>query len=311
MSLVTDVATVDSPLLRLGKYLSKATENYSTCLDALPNENAHAGIAATVRFHYLKLDPVTGNPMFAELARILADQLAEYCFSTRRYESLKHPHEHHNLHGEAREFLRRVKTSGEAGEVLIYFLTEAILGAPQLIAKMQLKTSTKLESFGADGLHIKWNDIAHSLDVYCAEAKLEDRPSDAVANIVRSLSKFHLNEDYKHELRLATAHFKHSDEDVKNAVARILENKEPDIPWKLRHACLVGYDWNGYSNLAGRDLKVMEQQFRNRYMQDRDRLHELLVRHFGKLDLPLIAFEIFFLPFRSVQEFRDAFDKAV
>jgi len=308
---VIEPPSTKNPLARLSEYLSKGVENYSTCLGALATENAREGIAATVRFHYLKLDSVTGQPRFKELANVLADQLVEYCFSAKRFEKLETPQEHHELHREAREFLRRVKTAGEAGEILIYFLIEAILGAPQLIAKMQLKTSSKLESFGADGIHIKWNELERALEVFCAEAKLERSPADAIANVVGSLQKFHLNADYNHEIRLATAHFKTSEAKVQNAVKRILENKDPDVPWKLRHACLAGYSWDGYVNLKGRDIKALEEEFKERYANDHDRLHELIVRHFGKLNLPLVAFEIFILPFRNVQEFRDAFDAAV
>ncbi|MGF1747094.1 DUF1837 domain-containing protein [Vibrio minamisatsumaniensis] len=33
--------------------------------------------------------------------------------------------------------------TGEAGELLLFFLIEAILGAPQMVSKMELKTNHK------------------------------------------------------------------------------------------------------------------------------------------------------------------------
>src|SRR5690242_7092294 len=49
--------------------------------------------------------------------------------------------------------------NGECGELLLYLLTEWVLGAPQFIAKMALKTNSELPVFGSDGIHVK----------YCAE----------------------------------------------------------------------------------------------------------------------------------------------
>lgn len=227
-------------------YLSKATENYVTVLSEDAQQPARDGIQAIVRFHYLKLHPVTGAPMLKELIDVLYDQLGEFCLKASRLHSAETSHQHSALHREARSLLRKYKTGGEAGEILAYFLIESVLGAPQLVAKMDLKTNTKLESFGADGLHFKWNESDRALEIYCVESKLEEEPSAAVSNLVKSLKKFHLNEDYETELRLATAHFKHADAVMQEAVHRVLQNREPNVVYKLRHACLAGYDWKGY-----------------------------------------------------------------
>jgi Cap4 SAVED domain len=52
-------------------------------------------------------------------------------------------------------------------------LMECVFGAPQIVAKMDLKTSPKMEVFGSDGIHAKWNASDNCLDLFFGEAKLE------------------------------------------------------------------------------------------------------------------------------------------
>lgn len=294
----------------LEKYLSQATESYITCLGSIGDENVD-GVPATARFHHLKLDPVSGKPMFHELAKLLAAQLVNFSFNARRIAPAKHLHEVMLLHQDARDLLRDSATSGEPGEILIYFLIEAILGAPQMIAKLELKTNTRLETFGADGVHIRWNENDDMLEVICAESKLEDQPSDAIAHCAKSIAKFHANEAHRHELKLATAHFKHADDELKDVVSKILSGKDPATRWRLRHACLAGFDWTGYEGLSGKTIKEIEASFKARYNEEKPRLHKLLKTHFSGIGQPLILFDVFLLPFGRVQDFRDAFLAAV
>lgn len=300
--------------LPTAQYLSKAAENITIALDDLGSEPVSGDIQALLRFHYLKLHPVTGEPMLPELINLLYDHLAEFCLKASRLDSAQYSHEFSALQREARQLLRKHKTGGEAGEILAYFLVEAVIGAPQLVAKMDLKTSTKMESLGADGLHFKWNDRDRALDIYSLESKLEDQASDAISNLVTSLEKFHLNDDYLHELRLATAHFKYQDAEMQDAVLRVLRNQEPGVTYRFRHACLAGYDWRGYSGLMGRDVRERVREFRERYQAQKPRLRHLIEKHFPRaVDAagPLVAFDVFFLPFESVQKFRSAFNEAV
>jgi hypothetical protein len=300
--------------LPIADYLSKATENYVTVLDGLEPESCGGEIQALARFHYLKLNPITGEPMLQELVDVLYDQLAEYCLKASKLESATYSHQHNTIQREARALLRKHKTGGEAGEILAYFLIESVLGAPQLVAKMDLKTSTNVESLGVDGLHFKWSGTDNALDIYCAESKLEKEPSAAISNAVKSLVGFYHTKGYMNEIRLATAHFKHSDEEMKRQVINILQNRTPSVTYRFRHACLVGYNWKGYVGLAGVDVREREKEFRVRYAAERDRLHNLIRIHFPKAKEAagtLIAFDVFFLPFQSVQQFRDAFNNAV
>jgi hypothetical protein len=304
-------ATIETPPLSLDQYIEAVTVRYTSCLDSLQPEPANGGISATVRFQHLKFDTKTGTPMFRELAAALADHLVMYCFSLRRRGNIGRPDRAHKLHREARELLRRHRTSGEAGEILIYFLLEAVLRAPQLVAKMDLKTNRRVEGLGSDGIHMKWDQTDKALDVYFAEAKLEQSVSNAISHAVKSLRDFHSERQFEHELRLVTGHYKQADDETKQAVLRILDGEEEGTSCRLNHACLIGYDWKNYQMLPDLIPQELSKHFRQSYFTDRTRLHKLVERHFSGFPQKTLSFEIFFLPFASVQEFRDAFDAAV
>src|SRR3546814_10487872 len=55
--------------------------------------------------------------------------------------------------------------SGEAGELLLYLLTEWILGAPQIIAKMGLKTNPQMPVHGSDGVHVRVRSEEHTSEL--------------------------------------------------------------------------------------------------------------------------------------------------
>jgi len=302
---------VSPPAFDFAKYLRASKQACNECLESLSIDLARGGIPANVRFQHLRFDTKTGEPLFRKLAGCLADHLVSYCFSAKRRGKPRTDEDRHKLHREARELLRLTPTSGESGEALIYFLLEAVLDAPQMVAKMDLKTNRRVESLGSDGIHMKWNDADRFLDIYFAEAKLEKTVATAVGNAVASLEDFHDKRQYEHELRLVTGHFKHADERARRAIIRIIDGKNLDADCRIRHACLIGYDWNEYKKLPDLMVRELTTEFRRRYAADRDRLHGLVEKHFAGFKRKTLEFEIFFLPFTNVQDFRDAFYEAV
>lgn len=302
---------VSTPGFDFAKYLLASKEACAECLESLSIEIAHGGIPARVRFQHLRFDTKTGEPMFKKLAESLADHLISYCFSAKRRGKPRTDEDRHKLHREARKLLRLTPKSGESGEALIYFLLEAVLGAPQMVAKMDLKTNRRVESLGSDGIHMRWDEAEQFLDVYFAEAKLEQMVGKAVSNAVASLEHFHAAEQYEHELRLVTGHFKHADERTRRAIVRIIDGKDLGADCRIRHACLIGYDWAEYKKLPDLMVRELTAEFRRRYAADRDRLHNLVEKHFAAFNRKTLEFEIFFLPFTNVQKFRDAFYEAV
>lgn len=296
---------------RLGEHLQVNREKYAACIDVLDSPLGIEGIDAKLRMHFVKFDS-NGRPKFADLAKCLVDHILQYCHSARRLQSRAAPDEWVRLVRETRDLFTKRLSSGEPGEVLLYFLVECVLEAPQVVAKITLKTSPKMEVHGADGIHMKWDENDGVLDVYFGEAKLHQSLGSAVQSAVQSISRFHEEDMSSRELELVTSNFKLADLDLKEAISRYLDRQDGSAPGcRVKHACLIGYDWEEYQRLDGIERGRLLEEFRSRYAADGPRLRDALAGGFmGLRDLRVIL-EVFFLPFKSVQEFREAFNRAL
>ena len=79
-------------------------------------------------------------------------------------------------------------TNAEGGEILLYALLEAVLSAPKLLSKMELKTSNQMPVFGADGVHLlKVKDGAYQL--IFGEAKMYGSLKDALKSAFQSMDE--------------------------------------------------------------------------------------------------------------------------
>jgi uncharacterized protein DUF1837 len=195
--------------------------------------------------------------------------------------------------------------------MLLYFLLEAVLRAPQMVAKMELKTNPRMEIHGSDGIHMRWHETDGKLDLFFGETKLEQTIYSTLDNMIESLQSFHSEGLLEHEFGVVTSHYKHADEKMKEEVLRLLDRKKPGGDCRINHACLVGYDWEEYKKLSAISSHELADTFRQRYVSDLPRLKKLLAGRFACFANRRLRFEIFVLPFRTVQEFRTAFTRAV
>lgn len=268
---------------------------------------AHLGTASVnMRFNYIRLDG-DGRPKVAALVRCLIQHLVNFAISSRRRPASAEPREHVQLFLEARDLLARRAESGEAGELLLYMLTEALLGAPQMVAKFELKTSPAVEVHGADGIHMKWNEHENLLDVYFGESKLVASPSESIARTLASIETFHKKGQDEHELRLVTSHFKWADTELRNAVAAWLNPLHPVGDYRTNHACLIGYSSDAYRSDVI-DSETAKEDFLLQYRDQIPRLSQLLTKH---AEHQAVRMEVFFLPFPDVKAFREAFCAAL
>lgn len=152
-------------MLTLEKCLAVTAEHYRECLRELTHSlTCSRGLKAALRFHYVVPDG-DGEPKFQHLAELLATFIVNYCFSARKFQNAG-PQTLTKLYMQARDLFRKYEHSGQAGEVLIYFLLESVLSAPQVLQKMPITTNPGEERKGSDGLHAKWNPDLKLLDVF-------------------------------------------------------------------------------------------------------------------------------------------------
>ncbi|MDE8757136.1 DUF1837 domain-containing protein [Pectobacterium polaris] len=173
-----------------------------SCISVVEHELKISSLAANIRFHHLKFDG-NGQPMVKALAGKLYEYIIDYCLSMQDREDKLTNQQALVLTKQARALFRHPEITddspdktGEAGETLLFFLLEAIIGAPQIVAKMELKTNSNDEVKGSDGIHIKWNEEDDLVDFYFGESKLYKRVSAAMDAALESIESFHANEMY-------------------------------------------------------------------------------------------------------------------
>jgi hypothetical protein len=294
----------------LDQYLSVAMDRYEACIGLSSAPTSLGDLSTSIRFHYLKLDS-NGRPRWRDLAKNLADHILAYCFSASERKSVRSDIELMGFRRTARDFFRDSSRSGEAGEMLLFFLLEAVLQAPQMVSKISLKTNPEVETFGSDGVHMKWNEPDNLLEIYFGEAKLHKSLTKAVSGAVESIEKFHAKNMEDFELRLVSRHYKHAGDGTKSEVLKYVERGSATDTARINHACLLGYDWNAYDDLKADALKNMAQEFDRLYRADQQRIIELVHENFTNLTVKRLRFEVFVLPFQSVEAFRKDFLEAL
>jgi hypothetical protein len=267
--------------------------------------------------HYIKFDG-NGRPAIKALAECLYQHVEDYCIAARNRQEPLSNQDHARLVKEARKYFVHPPATpadpdqtGEAGECLLYMLIEVVLQAPQVVAKMELKTNPHDEVKGSDGIHMAWNSVDGVVEIYFGEAKLHKSISGGLDSAFASIDAFHAEEMDRHEFVMVTKHFKYVDDTLKNAVKELLQDGVPTSGVRMKHAMLIGYNWQHYRGDGTLTGQLLIEDFRRRYVADSKRIHELIQTRFDQFSRKELEFEVFFVPFESVQDLRDAFNDAL
>jgi hypothetical protein len=295
-------------LLSLDKYLTVKPDDYKECLGELTHSLTCHGGDASLRFHYVLFDG-DGEPQFEQLAEQLATFVVTYSFNAKKFQNST-PQKLARLFMQARDLFRKYEHSGQAGEVLIYFLVEAILLAPQVLQKMPITTNPADERKGTDGIHAKWNPVLHLLDVYFCESKIWQNFSDALADAFKSMEKFHETKMRKHEFFLTTHNLQLVDQEGQDALTDFFLGK-PGTKIRTNHACLLGFNWNEYACLGDHRRSEFLANFVTRYELEARAIRDKIDKKFSKSQINNFHFDFFMVPFRNVDEFRTWFQKAL
>ena len=296
----------------LQQYLEACQRRFSTCISDLKQPLAVDGVQAEVTFHFVKFDSTTKDPKFGLLAKSLAKHVVQYCLSAKTRADVRQRAGYEEDEGElfmiARDYFRKIADSGEVGELLLFFLLEAAIGAPQVVCKMELKTNPADEVKGTDGIHIKWDARDDHLDVYLGEAKMYQDIGGAMTDALKSIQSLYADDRMDDELHLVTSHFKHLDEQFKEKVTSWVNRETAESECHIIHACLIGWDWNQYARLES-ERGALFAEFEQKYRQYSVSIGKLLEKRFTDYSYRHLSFHFLFLPFGSVGKFRRAFYK--
>ena len=259
----------------------------------------------TLRYQYIKFNP-TQEPKFDKLIEILSEHITHYCFSVSKREN-KSESEKNRLYREARDLFRKLSKTGELGEMILWFLLESVLQAPQVVAKMDLKTNRNDEVKGADGLHVKVNDGI--LEVFFGEAKLYKDFNSALNRAFGSIKNFYDNKDQiKREYNLITTHFKWLKEGEQQQIYNFISTNIEADEVKIKFACLIGFDWDEYQKLDNPEERdAFIDNFIDIYTAKSEGLKSKIERKFESFQHKHLEIEFFILPFKSVEDMRERF----
>lgn len=294
----------------LQDYLEISSRRFDACLSPLDEAIDLEGVEADFSLHYVKFDQHTKTPKFNLLAKALASHVVRFCLSAATRERVKSQPDYSEDEGQlfqiARDYFRKLKDCGEVGELLLFFLLEAAIGAPQVVCKMELKTNPNDEVKGADGIHVKWDDAGEHLDVFLGEAKMYQSIGGAMTDALASIEKIYDEGMLDTELHLVTSHFKHLDEQFQDAVTAWVNRETAPVDCHVIHACLIGWDFSKYG-LLETDREQLFLDFETHYRTYCKNIKELLDKRMKDYRYRHLSFRFLFVPFASVGDFRAAF----
>jgi hypothetical protein len=284
----------------------------------------YSGVTLRLHFPALRQSKAT----ILELIDAVALYLVHFALPRTEVESVK------ALHGtlEVNDFMMKVSQldarakhlfiqankatnrNGEAGELLLYLLTEWVLGAPQLIAKMSLKTNPAMPVHGADGVHVRYSKKDKRLYLYWGEAKFHAKLPDAISAAAKSISDALKPQKLKHEIELVQRNISFSglDNTEKEALLRHLDPFADE--YGDRHdisTCLIGFDFNGYLAASKLQGAQADAEFAKLAADELKRAAPLLAKAFKSAGLASEPIELFFFPVPSVRELRDLFQNKI
>ncbi|WP_181762661.1 DUF1837 domain-containing protein [Pseudarthrobacter sp. B4EP4b] len=264
----------------------------------------------TVRTHFLAVDP-NGQPVAQQLANTMGNALLDFAIPRDRIRSAW---EHLQttgatdqivaLQAEARDLLVRSDTSGEGGELLLFLLMERVLGYPQILSKMPLKTNNSMHVHGSDGVHAALRDDG-ILDLYWGESKLYENSTKAFTDCFESIAPFLDPERYdtrERDLLLVREHLNVDDEEIVAHLIRYFDEGYPEsIQVRWNGVCLVGFDISSYPNVA----VAVDTEFA-KIAEQVERWHKAIRKRVADNNLLSVSIDVFCVPVPSVMKLRQA-----
>ena len=280
----------------------------------------------TLRVHYPSLRD--GQPTVDDLITTCMGYLIQFTLPKSQIDALEksygiesaeeHRRKCNAMYREAiRLFIKAHKSTnrnGELGELLLYLLTEWVLGAPQLMTKMPLKTNPNMPVHGSDGIHIKFCGDTKRLLFFWGEAKLYGDVSAAIDSAIKSIAEALTPEKLTHEFSLVNANISFSglDDIAKTAILSYLDpmdNKSNERANVI--TCLIGFDFEKYASLRGLSPSKVLPGFEAHVTELLPILAQKWADKLQAAGLEHQTVEIFFFPVPSVQALRDAFQAEI
>nr|WP_294564961.1 DUF1837 domain-containing protein [uncultured Rhodopila sp.] len=312
---------LEDALATLKRDLSKLSFN----LRKIDHTIQTACIELTLRLYYPSFRQ--RKPMISELIDAVSMHIMNFCLPRRQVREVL------DLYGNigSEDFLQKVETlrqeafdlfkrahlatnrNGEAGELILYLLTEWLLGAPQIIAKMSLKTNTEMPVHGADGVHVRYCPDTGRLFVYWGEAKLYQSVDVAITAAAKSIVDSLKDEKIKHEISLVRRYldFSGMSDAAKAALLSMLDPFGPG--YANRHdviTCLIAFDFDAFAAAQAASGDA-EEEFRKLALANLKEVAPKIASVLKDNEMEHQPMEMFIVPVPSVARLRELFQDKI
>ena len=261
--------------------------------------------AASVRLHFIRHD-AGGLVPVGKVVDTLISYITHFCFTSERRAGLGEQ-ARNRAFVEAKRLFRRSPTTGQPGELLVYFLIEAVLQAPQVLKKMLITTNPNDERKGSDGVHIRWVGGEDLLEVIFAEAKLYKDFNAALTSAFLSMTDFHNSFTKGLEINYFLNAFSLLSAEQQGVIASYVEGENKGKCQEVQ-VCLIGHTWEEYECLKTTERKTFLKEFEKRYLKwATETMKPKLGTELEAFTHSHLRFEFFFLPLTSVENFRELF----
>lgn len=266
-----------------------------------------------------------GQPTFDDFIDAVADHIIPFCLPRREIQEAQAATSSGDhvaagrvmaqLSAKARNLFIRAKKgshrSGEAGEIVLYILTEWLLKAPQIVSKMYLKTNSNMPVHGTDGIHARYDVTTKKLYLYWGESKAHAVISGALGSALDSIAHF-VNESFdKREIDIVSAYadFEGLDQEAIDAFLTYLDPySEESNERVVTYSCLLVFE---FAPNLGEVPEAAEGKFVEAVGQSAEQFIKSIKQTVAAKGLAAQRFEFFLLPVPSVQQFRDKFQAKI
>lgn len=264
----------------------------------------------SIRLHILKADH-NGRPQVGLLVRELCNIIIDYCIPRKQ---VLQAYDHYKRTGstqrivalrtEAQNLFTDISNTGEGGELLLFILTESVLGYPQVLSKMALKTSSRMHIHGLDGVYISCKGAPAVLRLHFGESKLHKNPAGSVQEATFSIASMLMDEGFigkaRRDYYLLNTHADLGNQELEDALKGFLDPL--DTRFLAPEVCAV--------LLAGHELKnypvVQEDEpLPEKVLKTGNDLMKVLETSAAEKRIDSFHIDLFLVPFPDLAGFRD------
>ncbi|WP_321419226.1 DUF1837 domain-containing protein [uncultured Desulfobacter sp.] len=264
----------------------------------------------SIHLHVLKSDN-NSRPQVGLLVRELSKTILDYCIPRKQiiqavnhFKATQSTQRIVALKNEAQKLFTDISNSGEGGELLLFVLTESVLGYPQVLSKMALKTSAKMHYHGLDGVYISCSGNPGNLRLHFGESKIHKNPIGSVREAICSIATMLKDEGFIESARrdyyLLNSHADLANQDLEEALKKFLDPLDENfLAPEICAVLLSGHEVKKYPVVMDKDefpielIKKAKKLVKELEIQTKDK------------GINNFHIDQFLIPFPDVQVFRD------